>query len=149
MALKVVLVLFLLLVVVVVLVVLVLVLVVVLVLALVLLFSVGVGVGVGVGVVGTNKDCGPQNKVLELILEFAWCPLKVSLEFCTVLKKTFGADFWLFFRFVKACWAPFWTFLAPKSCRKGSSRFALYQYDFSGCPNLAKRGPAACSLGVP
>ena len=48
-------------------------------------------------VVGTNKDWGPQNKVLELILEFAWCPLRVSLEFCTVLKKNFGADFWLLF----------------------------------------------------
>ena len=82
----------------------------------------------------------------------------MSLEFGTVLKKNFGADFWLFFTSVKASWAPFCTFLASKSGKKGSSRFALYQCDFSGCwtpfwgscsPNLAKRGPAACSFGVP
>ena len=75
----------------------------------------------------------------------------------------FKKEFWcrllaLFFTSVKASWAPFCTFLASKSGKKGSSRFALYQCDFSGCwtpfwgscsPNLAKRGPAACSFGVP
>ena len=68
--------------------------------------------------------------------------------------QTFGS----FFSSVKASWAPFCAFLASKSGKKGSSRFALYQCDFSGCwtpfwgscsPNLAKRGPAACSFGVP
>ena len=68
--------------------------------------------------------------------------------------QTFGP----FFTSVKASWAPFCTFLASKSGKKGSSRFALYPCDFSGCwtpfwgscsPNLAKRGPAACSFGVP
>ena len=57
--------------------------------------------------------------------------------------QTFGS----FFTSVKASWAPFCTFLASKSGKKGSSRFALYQCDFSGCwtpfwgscsPNLAK-----------
>ena len=75
----------------------------------------------------------------------------------------FKKEFWcrllaLFFTSVKASWAPFCTFLASKSGKKGSSRFALYPCDFSGCwtpfwgscsPNLAKRGPAACSFGVP
>ena len=47
---------------------------------------------------GTNKDWGPQNKIPELILEFAWFCLRVSMEFSTVLKKNFGVDFWLFFK---------------------------------------------------
>ena len=47
-----------------------------------------VGVVVIVVVVaGTNKDWGPQNKLPELILEFAWCSLSASMEFSTVLKK--------------------------------------------------------------
>ena len=83
-------------------------------------------------------------------------PLKGVLGVLHRFKK----DFWrrllaLFLSFVKACWAPFWTFLAPKSCRKGSSRFALYQCDFSGCwtpfwgscsPNLAKGVPQPVRL---
>ena len=48
-------------------------------------------------VVGTNKDWGPQDKLPELILEFAWCSLRASMEFSTVLKKNFGVDFWLLF----------------------------------------------------
>ena len=87
----------------------------------------------------------------------------MSLKGVLGVLHRFKKEFWCgllsaFFRFVKACRAPFWIFLAPKACKKGSSRFALYQCDFSGCwtpfwwscsPNLAKRGPAACSFGVP
>jgi hypothetical protein len=46
-----------------------------------------VAVVVAVAVAGTNKDWGPQNKVPELILEFAWCSLRASMEFSAVLKK--------------------------------------------------------------
>ena len=46
-------------------------------------------------VVGTNKDWGPQNKLPKLILEFAWCSLRASMEFSIVLKKNFGVDFFL------------------------------------------------------
>ena len=35
-------------------------------------------------VVGTNKDWGPENKLSEPILEFAWCSLGASMEFSTV-----------------------------------------------------------------
>ena len=77
------------------------VLVLVLVLSLVLLLLVVVVV-VAAAVVaggggGTNKDWGPQNKLPELILEFAWCSLRASMGFSTVLKKNFGIDFWLVF----------------------------------------------------
>ena len=41
-------------------------------------------------VVGTNKDWGPENKLSEPILEFAWCSLGASMEFSTVLKDNFG-----------------------------------------------------------
>ena len=41
-------------------------------------------------VVGTNKDWGPENKLSEPILEFAWCSLGASMEFSTVLKNNFG-----------------------------------------------------------
>ena len=40
-----------------------------------------------VAVAGTNKDWGPQNKVPELILEFACCSLRASMELSAVLKK--------------------------------------------------------------
>jgi len=45
----------------------------------------------------TNKDWGPQNKLPELILEFAWCSLSASTEFSTFLKNNFGVGFWLLF----------------------------------------------------
>jgi hypothetical protein len=48
-------------------------------------------------VVGTSKDWGPENKLPELILEFAWCSLRASMEFSTVLKKNFGVYFLLLF----------------------------------------------------
>ena len=58
---------------------------------------VGVVVVIGVAdvvvvvvVVGTNKDWGPENKLSEPILEFAWCSLGASMEFSTVLKNNFG-----------------------------------------------------------
>ena len=38
--------------------------------------------------VSTNKNWGPQNKLPELIFEFAWCSLRASMEFSTVLKRT-------------------------------------------------------------
>ena len=38
--------------------------------------------------VSTNKNWGPQNKLPELILEFAWCSFRASMEFSTVLKRT-------------------------------------------------------------
>ena len=38
--------------------------------------------------VSTKKNWGPQNKLPELILEFAWCSLRASMEFSTVLKRT-------------------------------------------------------------
>ena len=60
---------------------------------LLLLLVVVVGGGGG----GTNKDTGPQNKLPELILEFAWCSLRASMLFSTVLKKNFGVDLWLLF----------------------------------------------------
>ena len=41
-----------------------------------------------VAAVSTNKNWGPQNKLPELILEFAWCSLRASMEFSTVLKRT-------------------------------------------------------------
>ena len=44
------------------------------------LLVVGVVGVVGV-VVGTNKDWGPRNKVPELILEFARCSLRASMEY--------------------------------------------------------------------
>ena len=40
-----------------------------------------VGVVGVVVVVGTNKDWGPRNKVPELILEFARCSLRASMEY--------------------------------------------------------------------
>ena len=46
------------------------------------------GVVVVVVAVSTNKNWGPQNKLPELILEFAWCSLRASMEFSTVLKRT-------------------------------------------------------------
>ena len=52
----------------------------------------GGGGGVGVGA-GTNKDRGPENKLSEPILEFAWCSLRASMECSTVLEKNFGVDF--------------------------------------------------------
>ena len=64
---------------------------------LLLLLVVVVVIVVAVVVVGTNKDWGPQDKLPELILEFAWCSLRASMEFSTVLKKNFGVDFWLLF----------------------------------------------------
>ena len=75
------------------------VLVLVLVLSLVLLLVVVVVAAAVVagGGGGTNKDWGPQNKLPELILEFAWCSLSASMGFSTVLKKNFGIDFWLVF----------------------------------------------------
>ena len=74
------------------------VLVLVLVLSLVLLLVVVVvAAAVVAGGGGTNKDWGPQNKLPELILEFAWCSLRASMGFSTVLKKNFGIDFWLVF----------------------------------------------------
>ena len=48
----------------------------------------GVVVVVVVVAVSTNKNWGPQNKLPELILEFAWCSLRASMEFSTVLKRT-------------------------------------------------------------
>ena len=41
-----------------------------------------------VAAVSTNKNWGPQNKLPELIFEFAWCSLRASMEFSTVLKRT-------------------------------------------------------------
>ena len=83
------------------------------------LWLVGVVVVVVV-VVGTNKDWGPQNKVPELILEFAWCPLRASLEFCTVLKKNFGADFCLlFFALSKLAGLLFGSFWRRKLAKRG------------------------------
>ena len=38
-------------------------------------------------VVGTSKDWGPENKLPELILEFAWCSLRASIQFSTVLEN--------------------------------------------------------------
>ena len=73
-------------------------------------------------VVGTNKDWGPENKLSEPILEFAWCPLGASMEFSSVWKNNFGLGFWVpLLLLFKASWAPFW----PPSGR-----------------NLAKRGLA-------
>ena len=46
------------------------------------------GVVVVVAAVSTNKNWGPQNKLPELIFEFAWCSLRASMEFSTVLKRT-------------------------------------------------------------
>jgi len=46
------------------------------------------GVVVVVVAVSTKKNWGPQNKLPELILEFAWCSLRASMEFSTVLKRT-------------------------------------------------------------
>ena len=73
------------------------VLVLVLVLSLVLLLVVVVVAAAVVagGGGGTNKDWGPQNKLPELILEFAWCSLRASMEFSIVLKKNIGVDFFL------------------------------------------------------
>ena len=48
----------------------------------------GVVVVVVVAAVSTNKNWGPQNKLPELIFEFAWCSLRASMEFSTVLKRT-------------------------------------------------------------
>ena len=48
----------------------------------------GGGVVVVVVAVSTNKNWGPQNKLPELILEFAWCSFRASMEFSTVLKRT-------------------------------------------------------------
>ena len=68
-----------------------------------LLLVVGVAVvvvvagGCGGGGDGTNKDTGPQNKLPELILEFAWCSLRASMLFSTVLKRNIGVDLWLLF----------------------------------------------------
>ena len=45
---------------------------------------------VAVVVLGTNKDWGPQNKVSELILEFAWCPLRASMG----VFHRFEKEFW-------------------------------------------------------
>ena len=70
---------------------------------LLLLLVVGVAVVVvaggcgGGGGDGTNKDTGPQNKLPELILEFAWCSLRASMLFSTVLKRNIGVDLWLLF----------------------------------------------------
>ena len=73
-------------------------------------------------VVGTNKDWGPENKLPEAILEFAWCPLRASMEFPSVLKKNFGIVFFASLMLLfKASWTPFW---------------------LPGGPNLAKRGLA-------
>jgi len=41
-------------------------------------------------VVGTSKDWGPQNKVSELILELAWCPLSASMG----VFHRFENEFW-------------------------------------------------------
>jgi hypothetical protein len=71
---------------------------------LLLLLVVGVAVVVvvaggcgGGGGDGTNKDTGPQNKLPELILELAWCSLRASMLFSTVLKRNIGVDLWLLF----------------------------------------------------
>jgi hypothetical protein len=61
-------------------------------------------------VVGTSKDWGPENKLPELILEFAWCSLKASIKFSIMHAEK---EFWcrLFpplLLLVKASWTPFW-----------------------------------------
>ena len=59
--------------------------------------AVAVVVVVVVVAVGTNKDWGPENKLSELIWEFAWRSLRASMEFSAVLKKNFGVVLLLLF----------------------------------------------------
>ena len=70
-------------------------------------------------VVGTNKDWGPQNKVPELILEFAWCPLRASLEFCTVLKRILVQTFGSFFSLGKSLLGSFLDLFGAEILQKG------------------------------
>ena len=66
-----------------------------------------------------------QRLVLELILEFAWCPLRVPLEFCIVLKKNFGADFWLLFLPFKSLLGPFLDLFGAENLQKGVQQVRL------------------------
>ena len=53
------------------------------------------------------------------MLESALCFLRVSLEFGTVLKKNFGADFWLFFNLCKSFLGPFLYLFGVEIWQKG------------------------------